>query len=100
MSESGLSECRAARRFRWGRSTEDALHKDYATARKYLERAVLTLPGDGPASEQLRTILDRTISLLDEFEARTLRPPRSNVVTLESLRRARQMRADALESEG
>jgi hypothetical protein len=61
----------------------------YMLARDHLERAMAILQGTDSRSRQLRHIVERTIGLMDEFEAR---PPADsgNIFDLAAFRRQRQ----------
>lgn len=64
----------------------------YVLARDHLQRAATILQGNDKQSRQIRYIIERTISLIDDFRVDE-RPVASNVLDLDRFR-ARRGRLD------
>jgi hypothetical protein len=61
----------------------------YILARDHLQRAAVILQGADSRSRQLRHIIERTISLMDEFRG-PVQPEDENVLDFAAFRRKRE----------
>ncbi|MFD1251509.1 MULTISPECIES: hypothetical protein [Devosia] len=62
----------------------------YVLARDHLQRAATILQGEDQRSQQLRHIIERTISLMEELRPTPARPVDTNVLDLETFRQLRR----------
>lgn len=63
----------------------------YVLARDHLQRAATILQGADSRSQQLRHIIERTISLMDDFRIEPTMNRSANVLDLAAFRRSREL---------